>query len=143
MELFTGTVPTDWTANNTTLVSQTTAQGTVHSGNSAVDLLDGAVLSQTITPITAGCFYEFSFFAQGSGAQVGLTAAITFTTSGPDVPGGTITIRQQDLVNSNREFAYFRIFTIAAPANVLGATISFSVTANGQQSLILDDVSFG
>ncbi len=143
MELFTGTVPTGWTANDAALVSQTTAQGTVHSGNSAVELQDGAVLSQVITPITAGCFYEFSFFAQGVGAQVGFTATVTYTTAGADVPGGTVTVRQQDLITSNRDFAYYEIITAAAPADVTGARIDFTVTAEGEQSLVLDDVSFG
>jgi hypothetical protein len=142
MEAFTGTVPTAWTANASALVSQTTAQGTVHSGNSAVVLQNGAVLSQTIAPVTPGCFYEFSFFAQGAGAQVGLTAAVTFLTPGGDVPGGTVLVRQQDLEASNRSWTYFRIITAAAPAGVTGARIAFAVTAEGQQALLLDDVSF-
>jgi hypothetical protein len=143
MEAFTGTVPTSWTANNPALVSQTTAQGTVHSGGSAVVLQNGAVLSQTIAPITAGCFYEFSFFAQGAGAQVGFTATVTFLTAGGDVSGGTIAVRQQDLVNANRNWTYYEIYTAAAPAGVTGARIAFAVTADGMQALLLDDVSFG
>lgn len=143
MEAFTGTVPTGWTANNAALVAQTTAQGTVHSGNSAVVLQNGAVLTQALIPATAGCFYEFSFFAQGAGAQVGLMAMVTFVTAGGDVPGGSVTVRQQDLVDSNRNWTYFETYTTAAPSGTTSARIDFIVTAQGQQALLLDDVSFG
>jgi hypothetical protein len=142
MEVFTGTVPTGWTANNPALVSPVTAQGRVHSGNSAVNLEDEAILSQRITGINPGCFYEFSFFARGEGANVSLTATVTFTTPTGNVPGGTIFVRDQDIINSNRSFAYYRIITSAAPPNVTGAIISFDVEAQGEQSLDLDDVSF-
>jgi len=143
MEVFTGTVPTGWTSTTPLLVAQETALGRVHSGNSSVNLQDTAVLTQDITGITAGCFYEFSFFARGEGAQVGFTATVTFLTLGGPVTDGTITVRQQDLINSNRDFAYFRIITTAAPATVTSAVISFTVTAIGSQSMDLDDVSFG
>lgn len=143
MELFTGTIPTSWIANNSTLVSQITTLGTVHSGSSAVNLSDGAVLTQTVAPITKGCFYELSFFAQGNGDLVGLTATLTFITTGTDVAGGLVTIRQGDLINTLRGFSYFKIFSTAAPTNVIGARVDFSVTADTNQSLYLDDVSFG
>lgn len=145
MEAFTGTVPTKWTSTTPTLISPVTQQGRVHSGNSSVNLKDTAVLTQTISTISPGCFYEFSFFAHGEGAQVAFTATINFITSSGDVLGGSITVRQQDVPNSNRDFGYYRIITtIAAPNNAIGARIDFTVTAGqGQQSLDIDDVSFG
>ncbi len=99
-------------------------------------------MTQTVTPINAGCFYEFSFFARGEGSQVGFTATVNFLTPGGDVLGGTITVRQQDLPNDVRNFAFYQITTTAAPAGVTGARIDFTVTANGAQLLDLDDVSF-
>jgi hypothetical protein len=46
------------------------------------------------------------------------------------------------LINSNRNFAYYRAITSAAPANVTGAVVVFTVTATSdQQSMSLDDVS--
>ncbi|MBC7765101.1 MAG: hypothetical protein H7Y41_01355 [Hyphomonadaceae bacterium] len=142
MESFTNGVPTFWTTTTPAAVSQETAQGAVHSGNSSVRLQDGAILTQTITPVNPGCFYEFSFFANGAGAQVGVTATVTFVTTTGPVTDGSITIRQQDIPTATREFNYYRILTTAAPANTTSAIITFTVTAQGEQALILDDVSF-
>lgn len=113
----------------------------MHSGNSSVNLSDGANLSQTI-PITGGCYFETSFFARGEGAQVGFTATVTFITPTQQIPGGTIMVRQQDMTNDNRDFAFYRLLTTAAPADATSARISFAVTASGSQSMDLDDVSF-
>ena len=137
-------VPDSWTSITPTLVFQETASGAVHSGNSAVRLRDTAVLTQIIAGINAGCYYEFSFFAQGSSAQVGFTATVYFEVPGPDVLGGTITVRKNDIVNSSNSFAFFRIFTTQAPVGVTAARIDFVIDANAStQSLIVDDVSFG
>ena len=95
---------------------------------------------QKIDNIEEGCYYNLSFFAHGS-AQVGLTAKLVFETPGGDVIGGTVTVRKQDLINSNRDFAYFKMITSAAPNGVTGVRIEFSVDATGGQSLDLDDVS--
>lgn len=143
MELFTGTVPAGWTANDPARVSQTVTHGTVHSGTSAVELQNGAVLSQLISPVCDGCFYIFSFFAQGSGSQVGVIATVTYLLPEGSAPGGQVLVRQQDLGSGNRAFTYFEIFTTAAPNGVTGARLDFAVTAGGNQMLILDDVSFG
>lgn len=102
---------------------------------------DDTRLSQT-TPIEGGCFYMLSFFARGEGSQVGLTAQVIFITPTGPVSGGTLTVRQQDMVNSNRSFAYYRLVTVAAPAAASSARIEFSVDALGMQSMDLDDVSF-
>ncbi len=142
METFSETVPIGWSVNSSTKVRQVTAQGRVHSGNSAANLNDGAVLSQTVT-INGGCYYNFSFFVRGEGAQVGFTAKVIFRNSqNQDVTGLTITVRQQDLTNSNREFGYFRGITIVAPNNTVSATIQFTVDSMGNQTMDLDDVSF-
>ena len=142
MELLTNDVPTGWTANNKTLVSSTDQQGRVHSGNRAVNLEDGAVLYQDV-PVEAGCFHTLSFFARGEGSQVGFTAKVIYLNAqNQPTQGLLIQVRQQDLVNSNRSFAYYRGITSAAPAGTVKARIEFTVTANGGQSMDLDDVSF-
>ncbi len=141
METFTGNVPTGWKANNASLTSKVTQQGRVHSGSSAVNLKDGAILTQDIA-ITGGCFYGLSFFARGEGAQVGLTATLTFYNEENEAtPGLTITVRQQDLPTDNRNYAYYRGISEAAPEDAVTLRVQFSVTANGDQSLDLDDVS--
>ena len=88
-----------------------------------------------------GCFYQLSFFVRGEGSQVGLTASVTFeTTTGP-VNGGTITLRQQDIINSDRDFGFYQLITSKSPDNTTAVTIKFIVNAEENQSLILDDVS--
>lgn len=139
MEAFTTTIPNGWTVNTATLVSKETQQGRVHSGQSSVNLKNGAALKQEI-PITGGCFYRLAFFARGEGAKVGLTARLVFH-NGADTTGLVITVRQQDLTNDNRDFAYFQGISSQAPANATSVRIEFSVTAEGGQSLDLDDVS--
>ena len=103
---------------------------------------DNTELSQRIEGVPGGCFYQLSFFARGEGAQVGLTARVTFVTPTQQITGGTLTIRQQDMPNSNRDFAFYKINTSAAPANTTAVIITFVVDASGQQSMDLDDVSF-
>ena len=113
----------------------------MHSGNFAVNLSDNAVLSQNVA-ITGGCYYNLSFFARGEGAQVGFSATLTFTNNeGLNVNGLTITVRQQDLTNANREFGYYRGISIIAPANATNVTVRFAVDSVGLQSMDLDDVS--
>lgn len=142
MESFSDNVPAGWTANNKNLVSKVTLQGRVHSGNSAVNLKDDAILYQDIA-LGGGCFYELSFFARGEGSQVGLTAkVIYFNAQNQPTDALVITVRQQDMTNSNRDFAYYRGITQAALAGTVKARIEFTVTANGGQSMDLDDVSF-
>ena len=142
MELFTDNIPDDWTTTTPDLISEVMAQGRVHSENSSVNLEDGANLSQFVATVEGGCFYELSFFAHGEGAQVSLTATVTFVTPTGNVNGATIIVNSQDIPNSNREFGYYSVTTLAAPDNAESAIISFSVTTSGGQSLDLDDVSF-
>ena len=50
-------------------------------------------------------------------------------------------VRSQDITNSNRDFAYYRLITSQAPTGTTAIKIEFIVNANGNQSLDLDDVS--
>jgi hypothetical protein len=142
MELFVGNIPVDWTTTTPAAVGQATAGGLVHTGNSAVRLGNGGRLTQDITPIQEGCFYEFGFFAHGEGANVGLTATLTFLTETGDVPAGEIRIRQGDIPNQSRVYSYYRTILAQAPEGVTGVRIIFNVMAQGQQAVDIDDVSF-
>lgn len=142
MESFKEGIPTGWITTVPNAVSEVTAQGRVHSGESAVNLKGGADLIQDIDEITAGFYYTFSFFAHGKSTQAGLKASVIFTTPNGDIIGSVIMIRQQDLVYNIRNFAFYRTITSAAPDNVMGAKIKFEALASGEQSLDLDDVSF-
>ena len=133
--------PIDWLFTNPNGISSVTSQGRVHSGSWAVNIQDDSAIEQTIPVTEGGCFYQLSFFARGEGSQVGLTVTVIFeTTTGP-VTGGTITIRQQDIINANREFAFYQLVTTASPANTTAIKVIFTVNADGEQSLDLDDVS--
>lgn len=142
METFTNNIPQGWTTTTATSVSTVTQLGRVHSGSASVNLAGGGTLRQDV-PITGGCYYDFSFFARGEGAQVGVDATVTFINDqGLNVTGLTIHVRDQDIPNDNREFAYYRGITTQAPSNATAARIQFVVTAGGGQSMDLDDVSF-
>ena len=74
---------------------------------------------------------------------MGVDATVTFINDqGLNVTGLTIHVRDQDIPNDNREFAYYRGITTQAPSNATAARIQFVVTAGGGQSMDLDDVSF-
>lgn len=133
--------PNNWVFTNPNGVNSITSQGRVHSENWAVNIEDASAIQQTIPITESGCHYRLSFFARGEGSNVGLTATVTFETPTGPVNGGTITIRQQDITDSNRDFAFYQLITSASPANVTGITINFLVNADGGQSLDLDDVS--
>ena len=141
MEATTNDKPNNWNLTNPNGIVSESAQGRVHSGQRSVNMKDNTKLSQSVS-VEGGCFYALSFFARGEGSQVGVTASVTFVTPSGNVLGGSITVRQQDMTNSNREFGYYRLVTTAAPANAITALIEFRVTANGNQSMDLDDVSF-
>lgn len=135
-------VPTGWNINDDNLVEPDDDQGNVHSGNFSARLFDGAILSQDIG-IEGGCFFELSFFAKGNGAQVQLEACVIFSNDDSLQPTeACILIRAQDIPTDNRNFAFYRFITDRAPNNATNARIEFRVTANGEQSLNLDDVSF-
>lgn len=133
--------PTDWIFTNPNGISSVNSQGRVHSGSWAVNIEDDSAIEQIIPISGCGCFYILSFFARGEGSEVGLTATVEFETDNGTVNGGTISIRQQDITNSNRDFAFYQIVTTASPMNTTAIRIKFLVNAEGNQSLDLDDVS--
>ncbi len=141
MESFTNNLPTGWSTTTPSAISRVTAQGRVHTGQSAVNIRDNGVLEQNI-PINGGCFYDFSFFARGEGSQVGITATLSFTNAqNLNVLGVQIDIQPQDMPTGNREYGYFRKISIVAPNDATNARIRFVVDAMGQQSADIDDVS--
>ncbi len=141
MEIVIDDKPTGWLFSNPDNITSENSQGRVHSGNWSVNIEDDSTLSQVINNIEPGCFYELSFFARGEGAQVSLNANVIFITNSCDVLGGNIMVRSQDITNSNRDFAYYRLITSQAPAGTTAIKIEFTVEANENQSLDLDDVS--
>ena len=141
MENFNENIPSNWNTTTSTAVSKESAQGRVHSGNYSVALKDKAKLYQDVS-INGGCFYNFSFFAHGEGAIVSVEATVTFVNqNNVKTQGLKISVRAQDIIDSNRGFAYYRGITIAAPVDTVYARIEFNVTANGNQTLVIDDVS--
>lgn len=142
MELFTVNIPTGWITTTPHDISQVTQQGRVHSGNSSVNLSDGARLGQIVS-INPGCFYELSFFAHGVGSQVELEATVTFKTpQGDDTPGLQIAVMPNNIPDNDREFAFYRGITVKAPAGSTTAEVFFTTKAGDEQSLDLDDISF-
>lgn len=142
MEEFDCGVPECWRTKAPCAVSQVTAPGRVHSGNSCVGLSDCAKLSQVITTgIRAHRFYRLSFCAQLQGTNAGLAAEIIFLRGHKEIAGGSITVRGQDIPNCPRQFGYYTLITSQAPRGVTGAIIEFSVNTNGCQCVCIDDVS--
>lgn len=133
--------PIDWIITNPNGVMSVNSEGRVHSGNWAVNIENDSSIEQNIPINECGCYYILSFFARGEGSQVGLVASVVFETSNGNVDGGSITLRQQDIPNSNRDFGFYQLVTTAAPSNVTGIKVKFYVSADGGQSLDLDDVS--
>lgn len=143
MEFFTGNIPDCWSANTPNLIARDTGGGRVHSGNSSVAIRGGGNLYQ-IVPVCGGCFYELSFFGHGEGAQVSVTATVTFYDEDfiAIEEGLRIFVRRQDIPTANRNFGYYRKITTKSPCEAFFARVNFSVTSEGMQYLNLDDVSF-
>ena len=141
MENRSNNTPSNWIFTNPDGVVSINSQGRVHSGTWAVNIEDNSAIQQTVPVSEGGCFYILSFFARGEGSEVGLIVTVVFETPTGPVNGRTITIRQQDITNSNRDFAFYQLTTTASPANTTGITVKFLVNADGEQSLDLDDVS--
>ena len=141
MEDVTDEKPTGWLFTNPDNITSENSQGRFHSGNWSVNIENDSTISQVINNIEPGCFYKLSFFARGEGDQVSLNTNVIFITNSGDVLGGNIMVRAQDITNSNRNFAYYRLITSQAPIGTTGIRIEFIVNANGNQSLDLDDVS--
>ena len=141
MENITDNKPNNWIFTNPENVVITDNQGSVHSGNAAVLLGNESAIEQTIPLNNGNCYYRLSFFAQGEGSQVGFTATVTFNTTTGDVTGGSITVKQQDLTNSNRAWTYYQLITTQAPANTTGITVKIVASTSLEQNLILDNIS--
>jgi len=142
MERFTAGVPNDWLINDTRRVYITGQQGRVHTGNWAVHLMDGAILHQDI-PVESGCFHRLSFFARGEGSQVGVCARVIYLDAQEQPTLGLlIQVRKQDMGTSNRIFTHYEGISSIAPEGTVKARIEFTVCADGEQGMDLDNVSF-
>lgn len=141
-ESFTGNNPDDWIVTGTT--AKTTANGTYHQGLSAVAVSDHSSISQDITGVTAGCPYEFGFFANQATGTPGISATVVFTTSGGGtMPGGSIAVNNGQIPAGASIFEYYRVITVPAPANVTKATITINVPdTTSNSSVYFDDVIF-
>ncbi len=142
MELFENGIPAGWLTTTPYAVSQQVTNGLVHSGYSAVNLSDNGNLYQYIDGIEEGGFYEFSFFALAEGPQVSLEAAVVFETKDREEIGAIIDVRATDLACGVGNYSFYKTITIAAPAYVTKARISFEAAAYKGQSINIDDVSF-
>ena len=73
---------------------------------------------------------------------MGVEASVTFyNDQGMAVTGVIINVGEQDIPSGDRAFGYYRDVTVIAPNDATHAVIQFAVTADGSQSLDLDDVS--
>lgn len=111
MENVSNNKPTNWIFVNPNGVSSINAQGRVHSGNYSVSIKDKSTIQQTVAITNSNCYYILSFFARGEGSQVGLNAKVIFETPTGSVNGGSITVRQQDISASNRNFTFYQLIT--------------------------------
>ena len=142
MEDFIGDLPVSWNSTTPISIESVDQAGRVHSGNLSVNMQDGSDLYQDVD-IKVGCYYILSFFAHGEGQQIGLRATITFLDDqNNQLLTNQLIVREQDLINSNRSFGYFRLVSGAAPSGAVKARVAFYVVAGGGQSMDLDDVSF-
>lgn len=138
MEVFSGNVPQGWESAVPDTVRQQTAGGSVHSGNSAASLLNGAILGQTIRRLVPLRYYMLSFFAQGNTA---FTASVLFTNSSlGEHTAASVSVRQTDVPSSG--FGFYRVVTVLAPANTVAAQIFFETASGRGGILTVDDVSF-
>ncbi len=136
-------VPEGWKTLSPCAVSQVTAPGRVHSGNSCVGLSDCAKLRQIIKrEIEANHCYQLSCFAQLQGTNAGFAVEVTFLKRHEEIAGGCILVRGQDIPNCQRQFGFYTLITSRAPRGVTGVIIEFSVNTTGCQCVCFDDVSF-
>lgn len=129
-----------WTANDDTLVTQVTETQRIHSGSGAVNLANGAVLTQEVA-ITGGQYYAFSFFARGEGQNAALTATVTFLEGTTETIGLTITLESGSLPIAAGVFSYQRGITAQAPAAATTARIALAVSGGEGATADVDDVS--
>ena len=141
MENITGGKPASWTFVNPDGVASVSQQGRVHSGQASVSIKDKSAIRQTSAKVSGGCYYELSFFARSEGANAGFTAKLLFVTASGTTTGAEITVSRLDTPNSNRSFGYYRILSSAAPAGLTAITVEISADAEGNQNILIDDVS--
>ena len=141
LEAFTDAVPDDWETPVATAIAQTTAEGEVYTGSSALRLLNGGSVSQTVA-VTGGEYYELSFYNRNIGTSPAVTATVTFTDGTQSETALVILTVNQNTVDGNVPFAYYRGITAQAPEWATDATVSFTATAADGEYAILDDVSF-
>ena len=141
LEAFTDAVPDDWETPVATAIAQTTAEGEVYTGSSALRLLNGGSVSQTVA-VTGGEYYELSFYNRNIGTSPAVTATVTFTDGIQSETALVILTVNQNTVDGNAPFAYYRGITAQAPEWATDAAVSFVATAADGEYAILDDVSF-
>ena len=131
MEDFIDDLPVSWNSTTPVSIESVDQAGRVHSGNLSVNMQDGSDLYQDVD-IKVGCYYVLSFFAHGEGQQIGLRATITFLDDqNNQLLTNQLIVREQDLINSNRSFGYFRLVSGAAPSGAVKARVAFYVVAGG------------
>ena len=138
MEAFTAGVPNNWAVEDPSTISQVQQPNRVHSGTSAVNLQNGAVLAQ-IAPAKPGRSYDLSFFTRGEGCIAGMDATVQFINdSGVRTPGLTLSLGKESVPYG---YNYYRGITIPSPSDTLWAEVAFSAHTERGHSLDLDDVS--
>ena len=141
MDTFEGTIPTGWTSENATLVSEQRSPGRMHTGSSSVSLADRGTLSQDVQPTVEGAYYDLSFFANATSADTTLTAAVIFVTPGGDEIGLTIEIPGDSLPNASGDFGYYRRISTKAPEGTTAVRIAFDAASQSGGTVQIDDVA--
>ena len=133
--------PKDWNFTNPLGVESTYANGEVHMGSYAVRVKGNSKISQIVTNISSECYYELSFFLNGKGDGVGIVGTITFITPDGNVVGGTVTIKEGNIVQAASNFGYYKLVSIQAPTNTTSIKVELSAVGKDSQAVIIDDVS--
>lgn len=136
-------LPKGWGTNNTDKITSTNVTTEVHSGDRAVLIDEGGMLTQTIRGVSPGCCYVFSFFAKAYGEEqndpAGFVASVYFITKRGFVLGAESFINSGSIsYGQYRPFSYYRDITIKAPCDTVFALIILETT-DGQ--VIFDNVS--
>ena len=124
-ETYTAAIPDGWTTPEATSIAQTTAQGEVYTGTSALRLLNGGGVSQEVEVIP-GAYYELSFYSRSIGTSPVLTASVTFSGDTQTETALTILTVNPNTADENLPFAYYRGITAVAPEWANAATVTFT-----------------
>lgn len=140
MESFDKTVPIQWYTAAPSLISRTTDDGEVHTGDSAVKLKNGAVLTQRIALTDGGC-HILSFFALASGTRTGVTAKLDFLDGkGNRIAGTVVRAAPKKLPAKPHHFGMYQGVGVA-PETAVFAEVCFTAETGADEYLILDDIS--